>query len=231
MPPAVLVVEDEPEINEMLRFTLRRGGLEVSTVETAEAALRALGAALPDLVIIDWMLPGMSGIELARRIRRDPLMGRLPLIMLTARGEEGDKLRSFDSGIDDYVTKPFSPRELNARIRALLRRTGFADSEVIDHGRLVLDLAGHRLRIDGEAIDVGPTEFRLLAFLMSHPERAYERSQLIDHVWGRDVYVEERTVDVHVLRLRKLLRPSGLGEVVETVRGVGYRYRVPPRGP
>ena len=219
----VLLVEDETDIRDMLAFSLQRGGFKVIPAETAEAALDILDGPLPSVVIIDWMLPGMSGIELARRLRRDPITSDLPLVMLTARGEESDKLKSFDAGIDDYVTKPFSPKELIARIKALLRRTGTPDDGVLTVGRLTLDTRGHQVSVNGDHIHVGPTEFRLLELLMRHPNRAFDRTQLLDRVWGRNVYVEERTVDVHVLRLRKALMPFGMDKSVETVRGIGYR--------
>jgi len=220
----VLVVEDEAEIREMLCFALERGGYTVAEAATGEEALQRLDGPPPDLVVIDWMLPGMSGLDLARRLRRDAVTRDLPLIMLTARSEESDKLKSFDVGIDDYVTKPFSPRELIARIKAVLRRVGMPDTGQIHHGKLMLDTQSHRLRIADEPVHIGPTEFRLLEFLMRNPERAYGREQLLDRVWGRSVYVEERTVDVHILRLRKVLAPYGLSAWIETVRGVGYRF-------
>ena len=223
----ILLVEDETDIREMLSFAFERAGLAVQTAETAEQALDLLDGPLPSLVIIDWMLPGMSGIELARRLRRDPLTTELPLLMLTARGEESDKLKSFDAGIDDYVTKPFSPRELIARIRALLRRSGNPEDGVLALGPLTLDTRGHHVRVGDDRVDVGPTEFRLLELLMRNPNRAFDRTQLLDRVWGRNVYVEERTVDVHVLRLRKALTPFGMGKAVQTVRGVGYRLAEP----
>lgn len=219
----VLLVEDEEDIREMLTFTLQRGGFNVVTAETAEQALELLDGPLPNLVVIDWMLPGMSGVELARRLRQDPFTADLPLLMLTARGEESDKLKSFDAGIDDYVTKPFSPRELTARIKALLRRSGEPDDGVLAHGPLTLDTRAHNVSVGEDSVHVGPTEFRLLELLMRHPDRAFDRAQLLDRVWGRNVYVAERTVDVHVLRLRKALSPYGMNKVVETVRGVGYR--------
>ena len=220
---SVLLVEDEADIREMLTFTLERSGFNVVSAETAEQALEILDGPLPNLVLIDWMLPGMSGVDLARRLRRDPLTAELPLLMLTARGEESDKLKSFDAGIDDYVTKPFSPRELTARVKALLRRSGEPDNGVLAHGRLSLDTRAHSVRVGDQTVAVGPTEFRLLELLMRHPDRAFDRSQLLDRVWGRNVYIEERTVDVHVLRLRKALGPFGMANAVETVRGVGYR--------
>ena len=219
----VLLVEDETDIREMLTFSLERGGFKVVAAETAEEALDVLDGPLPNIVIIDWMLPGMSGIELARKLRRDTLTSDLPLIMLTARGEESDKLKSFDAGIDDYVTKPFSPKELIARIKALLRRTGNPDDGVLTVGQLTLDTRGHQVSVNGDHVHVGPTEFRLLELLMRNPNRAFDRTQLLDRVWGRNVYVEERTVDVHVLRLRKALMPFGMDKAVETVRGIGYR--------
>ena len=219
----ILLVEDETDILEMLTFSLERADFEVLPAETAEQALEVLDGPSPNLVVIDWMLPGMSGVQLVRRLRKDPLTADLPLLMLTARGEESDKLKSFDAGVDDYVTKPFSPRELIARIKALLRRSGEPEDGLITRGPLTLDTRGHQVTVADQRVLVGPTEFRLLELLMRHPDRAFERSQLLDRVWGRSVYVEERTVDVHVLRLRKALKRFGLGRAVETVRGVGYR--------
>ncbi|MGA0838733.1 MAG: phosphate regulon transcriptional regulator PhoB [Pseudomonadales bacterium] len=223
----ILVVEDEPGILEMLSFSLTRAGFQVWESPSAEDALRRLEGTLPSLIVLDWMLPGLSGVELARRLRRDPHTADLPILMLTARGEEADKLKSFDAGIDDYVTKPFSPRELVARVRALLRRSGAPDGGIIDHGAMRLDLNAHHLSINGVQVTLGPTEFRLLEHFMTHPGRAFDRSTLLDRVWGRSAYVEERTVDVHILRLRKVLQPHGLQHVVQTVRGVGYRYLQP----
>ncbi len=219
----VLLVEDETDIREMLSFSLERAGFDVVSAETAEQALEVLDGPLPALVIIDWMLPGMSGVELARRLRRDALTKDIPTLMLTARGEEADKLKSFDAGIDDYVTKPFSPRELIARIKALLRRSGEPEDGVLALGRLRLDTRGHQVAVGEHPVRIGPTEFRLLELLMRNPDRAFDRSQLLDRVWGRNVYVEERTVDVHVLRLRRALSPFGMDKTVQTVRGVGYR--------
>lgn len=224
----ILLVEDEPGIREMLAFALDRAGYATVEAGTAEAALALLEGPLPGLVIIDWMLPGASGVELARRLRRDEFTKELPLIMLTARSEEADKLESFDSGIDDYITKPFSPRELIARVKALLRRSGTSTDGVLESGDIVLDIASHRLTIAGKNVHLGPTEFRLLEYLMHHPDRAFDRAQLLDRVWGRSVYVEERTVDVHVLRLRRALAVMGRDNCIETVRGVGYRF-VPQR--
>jgi len=223
----ILLVEDEPEIRDMLTFALVRAGFQVWESATAEQALQRLDGALPNLMILDWMLPGMSGIDLARRMRRDAHTAEIPIIMLTARGEETDKLKSFDSGVDDYVTKPFSPRELIARVKALLRRTGTPESGLIEQGALAIDLNAHQVSINGKPVALGPTEFRLLEHFMTHPGRAFDRSQLLDRVWGRSVYVEERTVDVHILRLRKALKPHGLDHLIQTVRGVGYRYLQP----
>jgi len=223
----VLVVEDEPEIRELLSFTLGRAGFRVLEAASGEEALQRLDGALPGILVLDWMLPGMSGVDLARRLRRDPLTAELPIIMLTARGEEADKLRSFDCGVDDYVTKPFSPRELIARVKALLRRSGTPESGLVQQGPLALDLNAHQLSIQGKPVPLGPTEFRLLEHFMTNPGRAFDRAQLLDRVWGRSVYVEERTVDVHILRLRKVLRPFGLEHLIQTVRGVGYRYLEP----
>ncbi len=221
---SVLLIEDEPEIREMLTFSLERAGFDVVAAATAEQALDILDGPLPQLLIIDWMLPGMSGVELARRLRRDPLTADLPLVMLTARGEESDKLKSFDAGIDDYVTKPFSPRELVARIKALMRRVGNPADGKIQAGGVEIDTNSHRLTVNGAPVHVGPTELRLLEMLMRHPDRAFARAQLLDRVWGRNVYVEERTIDVHVLRLRKALAPFGADDHIQTVRGVGYRF-------
>ena len=220
----VLVVEDDPDIRELLRFTLERAGLKVVEAESGEDALTVLDGPQPSVAIIDWMLPGINGVELTQRLRKDPLTSAMPLIMLTARGEEADKLKSFDSGIDDYLTKPFSPKELVARVKALIRRSGLPeDGHIIVQG-LDLDINAHRLTINGDPIPIGPTEFSLLELLMSNPNRAFGRAQLLDRVWGRSVYVEERTVDVHVLRLRKILSKFHLNHLIQTVRGIGYRF-------
>jgi two-component system phosphate regulon response regulator PhoB len=223
----VCLVEDEPEIRDLLSFALGRAGFQIWESASAEDALQRLDGGLPGVMVVDWMLPGMSGVDLARRLRRDPHTADIPIIMLTARGEESDKLRSFDCGVDDYVTKPFSPRELIARIKALLRRSGAPESGLVEHGALRLDLNAHQLTIQGKPVPLGPTEFRLLEQFMTNPGRAFDRSQLLDRVWGRSAYVEERTVDVHILRLRKALQPFGLQHLVQTVRGVGYRYLHP----
>ena len=227
MATPILVVEDEPEIRELLVFTLSRASYDVIEAESSEQALQLLDLGLPDLAIIDWMLPQMSGVDLARRLRRDELARNIPIIMLTARGEEADKLRSFDSGVDDYITKPFSPKELLARIKALLRRSGVPTDNILQIGGIALDLNSHRVTINEQQVHVGPTEYRLLELLMRHPERAFERSQLLDRVWGRSVYVEERTVDVHIRRLRKALQVNDskdYARLIQTVRGSGYRF-------
>ena len=224
MATSVLIVEDEPEIREMLNFSLTRAGFTVIEAATGEMALQRLDTDLPDILIVDWMLPGMSGVELAKRIRRDELTSALPLLMLTARSEETDVLKSFESGIDDYMSKPFSPKELVARIKALLRRSGAPENDVLEASGIRIDLVSHRLTIEGKNINIGPTEYRLLELLMRNPDRVFERDQLLDRVWGRSSYIETRTVDVHVLRLRKVLKPFGLDGTVQTVRNVGYRF-------
>ena len=222
----VLVVEDDPDIRELLRFTLERAGLKVVEAESGEDALTVLDGPQPSVAIIDWMLPGINGVELTQRLRKDPLTSAMPLIMLTARGEEADKLKSFDSGIDDYLTKPFSPKELVARVKALIRRTGLPDDGHIIVQGLDLDINAHRLTINGDPIPIGPTEFKLLELLMSNPNRAFGRAQLLDRVWGRSVYVEERTVDVHIRRLRSKLEKEET--YIETVRPLGYRFKKYP---
>lgn len=225
MHATILLVEDEAEVREMVSRVLSREGFEMLTAADATEGRLRISEKVPDLMLVDWMLPGTSGIEFVRQCKRDELTTEVPVIMLTARVEENDRVHGLESGADDYVVKPFSPRELAARIRAVLRRTSGQDAEgTLTAGRLSLNTATHRVHVDDEPIDVGPTEFRLLRFFMSHPERVYNRAQLLDHVWSREVFVEERTVDVHVLRLRKLLRPHGLEGAVQTVRGVGYRF-------
>lgn len=224
MPTSILIVEDEKEIRELLVFTLLRDGYEVVEAENAEIALEKIDNRLPDLLLLDWMLPGIDGIELAKRLRRDELTAELPIVMLTARGEEADKLQSFAGGIDDYITKPFSPRELLARVKALLRRSGGPQNNLIEASGICLDLNSYRITINGTEIQTTPTEYKLLEVLMRNPDRAFERSQLLDRVWGRQTYVEERTVDVHMLRLRKIFKPYGLDTALQTVRGIGYRF-------
>lgn len=221
----VLIVEDERAIRDMVRFALTRAGYTVDEAEDARQAQLRIAEAPPDLVLVDWMLPGISGMDLVRRLRREEPTRELPLIMLTARGEEADRVRGLEGGVDDYVTKPFSPRELIARIQAVLRRTNpEGEAEALDAAGLVLDPATHRVTANGEVLDMGPTEFRLLRFFMGHPERVYSRAQILDRVWGRSVYIEERTVDVHIRRLRKVLAPHGCDRLIQTVRGAGYRF-------
>ncbi len=220
----ILIVEDEQPIREMTAFHLSRAGFEVLEAEDCRSARELLANERPDLALIDWMLPDMSGLELARMLKRDENYDDLSIIMLTARAEERDKISGLDGGADDYITKPFSPRELIARIQAVLRRSNSADDESLTAGILELDLAGHRVSASGSQVKLGPTEYRLLEHLMTHPDRVYSRGQLLDRVWGANVYVEERTVDVHVRRLRKALQSSGADEYIQTVRGAGYRF-------
>ncbi len=221
----MLVVEDETAIRDMIAFALKRAGIAPMLAEDARAAQMAIADRLPDLILLDWMLPGSSGLELARRLRREDLTREIPIIMLTARGEEDDRVLGLDAGVDDYIVKPFSTRELIARIRAVLRRTQpHGEGQTISLGGLTLDTLSHRVFAQDKPVQLGPTEYRLLAFFMSHPERVYTRSQLLDNVWGSGVYVEERTVDVHIRRLRKCLEPCGLEEYIQTVRGAGYRF-------
>ncbi len=227
MPAAILVVEDEPAIQTLIAANLRRHGHIVTAAMDAETALRQINETLPDLILLDWMLPGMSGLDFARRLRTDSRTRSIPIIMLTARGEERDKVMGLESGADDFVTKPFSPRELLARIQAVLRRGRPQASESpVEAGKLRLNPASHRVSADESPVSLGPTEFRLLHFLMTHPDRVHTRDQLLDQVWGDHVFVEERTVDVHIRRLRAALEPSGLDHYVQTVRGSGYRFSI-----
>lgn len=224
MSATILVVEDEPGIQEVLKFNLGQHGHDVLVAADAEQAFGMLRGSLPDLILLDWMLPGMSGIDFARRVRADHRLKWVPIIMLTARTEERDKVLGLDIGADDYITKPFSPRELMARIKAVLRRRAPQMTEdPVEIAGLRLDPVSHRVYGDGTPLELGPTEFRLLHFLMTHPERVYSRSQLLDHVWGDHVFVEERTVDVHIRRLRSALEPTGHNRLIQTVRGSGYR--------
>ncbi|MFK7996439.1 MAG: phosphate regulon transcriptional regulator PhoB [Granulosicoccus sp.] len=224
----ILNVEDEDAIREMVRFALERHGHHIHTAATVSEARTLLASQKMDLAIIDWMLPGGSGLEFIRHLRKEELYANLPIIMLTARTEEHDITAGLDAGADDYVTKPFSPRELQSRIKALLRRSSdFHDGDELRRGSLVLGLSTHRLKASGQEVDLGHTEFKLLAFLMKHPDRVYSRAQLLDHVWGPGTFIEERTVDVHILRLRKSLKPFGADSLLETVRGAGYRLREP----
>ncbi len=224
--PRVLVVEDEPAIAELVSVNLRHNGFQPVWAEDGVAAQRELDAVLPDVILLDWMLPGQSGLALARKWRGDGRTRSVPILMLTARGDEPDKVAGLDAGADDYITKPFSTQELLARIRAVLRRRAPEQlGDTVTVGELVLDAAAHRLAWRGRALKIGPTEFKLLHYLMRHPERVHSRSQLLDKVWGDHVFIEERTVDVHVKRLREAL--GGAGAMIETVRGAGYRLAAP----
>ena len=225
METSILVVEDEPAIREMLEEALTRAGFSVRGAADADAADVVVGERLPDLILLDWMLPGTSGIDYARRLKRAELTREVPLIMLTARGDESDRLAGFGVGVDDYVAKPFSMRELVARMRAVLRRVnGAAPESPLNCEGLCLDPVSHRISGDGAAIKLGPMEFRMLHFFMTNTERVFTRSQLLDRIWGSNVYIEERTVDVHVRRLRKALAPFGYDRLVQTVHGTGYRF-------
>ena len=225
----ILIVDDEPAIRDMVAFALRKAEYDAVHAGDAREAQNAIADRLPDLILLDWMLPGTSGLDLARRWRKDSMTRDVPIIMLTARGEENDRVSGLEAGVDDYVVKPFSSRELLARIRAVMRRSREDDEEGnVVLGALRIDGAAHRVFAQGKGDDapvaIGPTEYRLLHFFMTHPERVYTRSQLLDHVWGGSVYVEERTVDVHIRRLRKTLEPHALDNMVQTVRGAGYRF-------
>lgn len=223
--PRILAVDDEPAVGEMLRFILEQDGFQADFVLDATQAINQIRKSKPDLILLDWMLPGMSGLELAGRLKKDHETASIPIIMLTAKGEEDDKVRGLDIGAEDYVTKPFSARELLARIRSILRRVSpLLAGDMLECGGLALDPVSHRVSADGEDIDLGPTEFRLLHFFMSHRERVFSRGQLLDQVWGTNVYIEERTVDVHIRRLRKALEPTGTDRLLQTVRGAGYRF-------
>ena len=220
----ILIVEDETSIRDMVAFALRKAGMEAMHAADARAAQSAIGERVPDLILLDWMLPGMSGIDLARRLRKDDLTREVPIIMLTARGEETDRVSGLNAGVDDYVVKPFSTRELLARIRAVMRRTHGEDADgVVELGGLRIDSAAHRVFCGESPVHIGPTEYRLLHFFMTHPERVHSRAQLLDRVWGDHVFIEERTVDVHVKRLREALAPAQCSQMIETVRGAGYR--------
>lgn len=227
---SVLVVEDESAIREMIAFSLKRAGFEALEAADTSAARVMIANRVPDLILLDWMLPDVSGIEFARSLRREDSTREIPVIMLTARTDEDDKIRGLDSGVDDYITKPFSSRELIARIKAVLRRASPEGAdELLEAGGLVLNASSHRVLADGVNVSLGPTEFRLLRFFMGRPERVFSRSQLLDRVWGGNVYVEERTVDVHIRRLRKALEDKGFDSYIQTVRGAGYRFSPPER--
>jgi len=219
----ILVVEDEAAIRDMLLFNLGRAGYTVLGAASASEARSAIADRLPDVILMDWMLPDVSGLELTRQLKRDAGTREIPVIMLTARGQEDDRVAGLDGGADDYVTKPFSSRELQARINAVLRRSAPPADGVLKIGELELDSASHRVSVAGQSVALGPTEYRLLMYFIQHPERVYSRAQILDRVWGGNVYVEERTVDVHIRRLRKALAVYGYDKLIQTVRGAGYR--------
>jgi len=223
MKPRILIVEDEESLAEVLRYNFQREGFDASVVHDGDDALFAAEEEQPDLIILDWMLPGTSGLAVCQRLRNRPAMRNVPIIILTARGEETDRVRGLDAGADDYVVKPFSPRELVARVRAVLRRTrpALAEQE-LSCGELVMDLAAYRVTRSGQPVRLGPTEFRLLQLFMERPDRVFSREQLLDRAWGRNIHVELRTVDVHIRRLRKALNEHGGSDVIRTVRGAGY---------
>jgi two-component system phosphate regulon response regulator PhoB len=224
----ILIIEDEAAIRDMLKFTLTASDYEVFEASNAEDGWKIALADQPDLILLDWMMPGTSGVALAQRLHQNDKTSSIPIIMLTARGEEEDQVQGFDAGADDYVIKPFSPRALNARIQAILRRqlNEKVDSDQLASGNMLLDLESHRFYVSGEEVKLGPTEFKLVHFFMSHPNRVFSRTQLLDHVWGVNVVVEERTVDVHIRRLRKLLEPTNVADYIQTIRGSGYRFSV-----
>ncbi|WP_019029384.1 phosphate regulon transcriptional regulator PhoB [Colwellia piezophila] len=225
MSRTILVVEDETPIREMITFVLEQNGFKSIEACDTEQALASINEPYPDLILLDWMLPGGSGVSLAKKLKKNEYSRNIPIIMLTARGDEDDKVRGFEAGVDDYVTKPFSPKELIARIKAVIRRVSptSLEEEVEFHG-LKLDPVSHRVAINNNSLNLGPTEFRLLHFFMTHTERVFSREQLLDNVWGTNVYVEDRTVDVHIRRLRKAISGEGHDEFVQTVRGSGYRF-------
>jgi len=221
----ILVVEDEAPIREMVSFVLEQNGFLPVEAEDYDSAVNLLIEPYPDLILLDWMLPGGSGIQLIKYLKRDAITREIPVMMLTARGEEEDRVRGLEVGADDYITKPFSPKELIARIKAVIRRISpMAVEDVIEMRGLSLDPSSHRVMTGADPLDMGPTEFKLLHFFMTHPERVYSREQLLNNVWGTNVYVEDRTVDVHIRRLRKALETSGHDKMVQTVRGTGYRF-------
>ena len=225
----VLVIDDEDSIREMIEFALVKAGMRAQTAADAREALERISEARPDLILMDWMMPGVSGLELTRRLRKDSYTEDVPIIMLTAKVTEDDKVAGLEAGTDDYVVKPFSPRELVARIKAVMRRSSPTNTDgVIKTGNLTLDTVSRRILCNGEEIRMGPTEYRLLEFFMSHEGRAYSRSQILDHVWGANAYLEERTVDVHIRRLRKALEPATASHYLQTVRGHGYRFLTDP---
>lgn len=227
--PNILIVEDEPALVELLTYNLEKAGFRTTVARDGEEAMVAVAEDTPDLILLDWMLPYISGIEICRRLRRNPDTSDLPVILLTARGEEGDRIRGLESGADDYVVKPFSPSELIARVRAVMRRTRPAfDKDTLTYADIVMDLGSHRVSRGTQAIDLGPTEFRLLRFLLEHPGRVFGREQLLDGVWGQEAYIEPRTVDVHIRRLRKAMNLPGTPDLIRTVRSAGYALELDP---
>jgi two-component system phosphate regulon response regulator PhoB len=223
--PRILVVDDEAAIREMIQFALEKAGMKVDTAANAHEALLSINDVCPDIILLDWMIPGVSGLELTRRLRKDSYTEDIPSIMLTAKVTEDDKVAGLEAGTDDYMIKPFSPRELLARIRAVMRRSSpVNDRGHLLAGRIVMDTVSRRVLAGDREIQIGPTEYRLLEFFMSHAGRAYSRSQILDHVWGTNAYLEERTVDVHIRRLRKALEPADASHNLQTVRGHGYRF-------
>lgn len=221
----ILIIEDETAIREMLTTTLSLVGFECLEAQDAKQGYQLAIDHHPDLILLDWMLPNnLSGIELCHRLKKDEILSNIPIIMLTAKGEEDNKIQGLDAGADDYITKPFSTRELISRIKAVLRRTNQQQEKIININGLNIDILAKRICINETPLDIGPTEYRLLEFFITHAERAYTRSQLLDHIWGHNAYIEDRTIDVHILRLRKILEPHGLQHHIQTVRGIGYRF-------
>ena len=225
MAKRILVVEDEAPIHEMLCFVLEQKGYETVEAEDFADGLAKVREPYPELIVLDWMMPGGSGIQFIKQLKQDEVTRQIPVVMLTARGEEEDKVRGLEAGADDYITKPFSPKELTARLHAVMRRVSPTSvDEVIEVQGLKLDPVSHRVSAEEKALDMGPTEFKLLHFFMTHPERVYSREQLLNNVWGTNVYVEDRTVDVHIRRLRKAIEETGHDRLIQTVRGAGYRF-------
>ncbi len=225
MSRSILLIEDESPIRDMLRIVLEQAGYAVTEAEDYDVGLAKVVEPFPDLILLDWMLPGGSGVQLAKKLKEQEYARDIPIIMLTARGEEEDKIRGLEAGADDYITKPFSPKELVARIKAVMRRvTPTSNEEPIAFNGLVLEPISHRVTANGYAVDMGPTEFKLLHFFMSHAERVYSREQLMDNVWGTNVYLEDRTLDVHIRRMRKAIAGHGHDNMIQTVRGAGYRF-------
>lgn len=221
----ILVVEDEQAIRDMLVMVLAQAGFVTEAADSVAEAQIALAKSLPDLILLDWMMPVTSGVEWVRRLKKEPAYRDIPVILLTARGEEEDKVKGLEVGADDYMTKPFSPKELAARIRAVLRRVGkLSATDTVTLGDLQLDIGQHRFTIGNQHVDISPTEFRMVQFFMTHPDKVFSRSQLLDQIWGRSVFIEERTIDVHIRRLRKVLDEYNRGDLLQTVRGFGYKF-------